>query len=727
MVETVSADVAVIGAGPAGVCAALAAARGGAAVVLAGNRPVIGGNSSSEIRVWTRGASGGGSLYSEEMGILGELKLRNLCMNPEANVVFWDETLLDAVLAEPRITLFLNTHITGTSLGPDRLIESVRGFQMGSEKEFIFTAKYFIDATGDGSIGAQAGVPFTMGREGRDTYGEADAPEQGDSRTLGSTIFFMTKRTDRPVVFHPPEYVHGLEKIGEIISRGGRLVNETLTGCDYWWFEFGGTEHTIADSQDIALELKRIALGVWNYIKNSGQFDADTLTLEWVGSIPGKRESRRFTGAYVLKQQDVVSRREFEDTVAYGGWYMDFHPAGGVYTDEDNCVQLPVFIYNIPLRSLYNPDFPNLYFAGRDISVSHAVFSSSRIMNTCALTGHAAGQAAAYSAVNNLPPAGMRVPQIREVQDLLISGDLEVPGQKRSAVTNLAGTAAVTVSSVFEDFGSLPEQGGKDLALTAEWFLVLTKKAGARDCAVLAVSQKPVPVRCTISKQPVPSRLAADPLAEPTVLEIPAGENWVTVSFPQSYSDYEGFVVVSGEAASGVSLKTTDIQTTGFLAGLKWSADYRYPKIRADISGVYGAENLGDGATRPYTMPRSWLSGAEKEPSVTFEWDSPKEIKEVRLFFNPDLSRELPSSITCSLDENHIFTPRTGMPPELVKGYRVEIRSGGAWKTAAEVRDNWRRLSVCRFAEVTSGDALRVIVESTYGSPRAEVFEIEIY
>jgi hypothetical protein len=210
-----------------------------------------------------------------------------------------------------------------------------------------------------------------------------------------------------------------MKKVESFISTEGRVVNETLNGCDYWWFEFGGSLDTIGDNQDITLELKRIALGVWNYIKNTGKFKADNLTLEWMGAVPGKRESRRFIGADVLKQQDVTEQRQFDDTVAYGGWFLDFHPAGGVYAAEANCIQIPVFAYTIPLRCLYHHDFPNILFAGRDISVSHAAFASSRIQNTCALTGHAAGAAAAYAVSQNRSPANFNAVDIHVLQQMI--------------------------------------------------------------------------------------------------------------------------------------------------------------------------------------------------------------------------------------------------------------------------------------------------------------------
>jgi hypothetical protein len=728
---TISSDVVVIGGGLAGVCAALAAGRQGAAVSLVTDRPVLGGNSSSEIRVWTRGATGGGNLYSEEMGILGELKLRNLYTNPEFNVFLWDEVLLDAVLAEKQVRLFLNTHITKPILSEDRKVVSVQGFQMAAETEYLFTASYFIDATGDGSIGARAGVPFVVGSESREVYGEQNAPEKGDAFTMGTSIFFVSRKSDKPVPFIPPAYIHGMEKVKDFISAGGRLVNETLNGCDYWWFEYGGTINTITDNQDITLELKRIALGVWNYIKNSGLYQADTLTLEWVGSVPGKRESRRFMGAYVLKQQDVLDQRQFDDAVAYGGWFMDFHPAGGVYSTESNCVQIPEFAYNIPLRCLYHQDFPNLLFAGRDISVSRAVFASSRDMDTCALVGHAAGAAAAYAVFNRCPPPRMKAVDVRALKEILASQDHALPGQERDAGDNLARRAKISVSSSLEDSdgGAGTNAGGDSgvLALDKDWFLLVTKKAGTAGFSLLTRSAGRANIPVTAAAQDLPSRLAEDRSAEALDLDIAPGDNWTSVSFPPSLIPYEGFVLFRGKGTAGFSLLTTPVQTTGFLAGPQWSEDYQYPRIRTEISGLYGPGNLQDGMIRPYRTARSWISAGENEAAVLLEWEGLEEFRELSLYFNPDLSREIPSSIQCSIDPHHFFTPRRGMPPELIKDFRIEIRRDGGWTVAGTVRDNWRRQVSFFFPEKTRGDALRIVIESTYGSPRAEIFEIEVY
>lgn len=105
-----------------------------------------------------------------------------------------------------------------------------------------------------------------------------------------------------------------------------RIIRSGDNGCAYWWIEFGGEQDTVHDNEAIRDELWSVIYGIWDYIKNSGKFDADNMTLEWVGSTPGKREYRRFIGDYVLNQNDILAQREFPDRVAFGGWSIDLHP-----------------------------------------------------------------------------------------------------------------------------------------------------------------------------------------------------------------------------------------------------------------------------------------------------------------------------------------------------------------------------------------------------------------
>jgi hypothetical protein len=319
----------------------------------------------------------------------------------------------------------------------------------------------------------------------------------------------------------------------------------------------------------------------------------------------------------------------------------------------------------------------------------------------------------------------MNATQIKAIRERLASQDSVCPGYVREAGGNLARQAKISVSSVLAESDAGDDAGAFELS--EDWFLLFPKKKGASPIEVLTQTSKIQQLKISASKQPLPSRLARDPKEEVFSMEIAAGAQWTAIPLPNSFADYEGFVMLTGLTAPGLSIMTSRLQNTGFLTGLRWSADYRYPRIRSDITGIYGPENLQDGLNRPHILPRLWSSAAEKEPSILLEWEDLKEFRELVLYGNPDLNREIPSSIASSLDPHHYFTARPGMPPELVKDFRVEVRKDGKWSTAGRVRGNYQRRSSFIFPAETSGDAVKIIFESTYGSPRAEVFEIEIY
>jgi len=390
-------DIVVIGGGLAGICAAIAATRHGEKVALVQDRPVLGGNSSSEIRVWIVGATAmGNNRYANETGIIGEIEMENLYKNPEGNPHLWDTILLDFVKRENNVELFLNTHVASVNV-EENTIKSVSGFQLGTEKLLEFKATVFIDCTGDGTVGYLAGAEYMQGRENRKIFNESLAAEVDDKYTLGNTMFFYVKDAGKKVKYIPPLFAYPREKIKEILNTNDKHIEVRKAGCDLWWLEYGGILDTIHDNEIIKEELQRLIYGIWDYIKNSGEFDAENLTLDWVGSIPGKRESRRFKGDYILNQNDLIEQREFNDAVCYGGWPVDVHPEKGIYTKSDSCHQTPVGVYQIPLRSLYSCNINNLMFAGRNISVSHIAFASTRVMKTCALIGQTVGTAASMA------------------------------------------------------------------------------------------------------------------------------------------------------------------------------------------------------------------------------------------------------------------------------------------------------------------------------------------
>ena len=172
-------------------------------------------------------------------------------------------------------------------------LQQAGGVDPDSERQFHIEADYFIDATGDGTVSAKAGVPFSVGN--------------GNHETLGNSILYYTRREDHPVSFIAPDYAYDMSHIEKILGCGGRIINERMSGSDCWWFEYRGLRDTISNAHDIALELRRLVLGVWNHVKNSGKFHADCYTLDWIGSIPGKRESRPWGGvnAWIAAPEDA--------------------------------------------------------------------------------------------------------------------------------------------------------------------------------------------------------------------------------------------------------------------------------------------------------------------------------------------------------------------------------------------------------------------------------------
>ena len=713
------AEVIVIGAGPGGICAAISAAREGRKTILISDRPVLGGNSSSEVRVWTRGATGAGNLFAEEMGIWGELKLKNLYINPEGNPVFWDDVLLDAVWSEPNLTFFLNTHITGVSKEGQR-IRQVSGFQMGSERQLEFAGDFFIDATGDGTIGALSGVPYRIGKESAEEYGEDFAPGQEEHTTFGNTIFYFTYQSEQPVSYKAPDYAYSIEQVERFLDIGGRIVNEKMNGCDYWWFETGGMKDTIGDVQEIALDLKKLVAGVWNYIKNSGKFEAAHLTLSWQGNLPGKRESRRMITERVVRQQDVQSRVAFEDAAFYGGWYMDFHPSDGIHTNEDFCVQIPVQVYAMPFRCLYNRMVGNLLFAGRNIGATHVAFASSRIMNTCAMSGQASGLLASYCIGAGKEPAGLEQEDIEIMQQIMISNDMLLPGIHRLRTDNLVQRAEVSVSSV-RAAGVEDETGCMELIEDA--FLVIPSKAGKVQILLEARTGTTLTYDCHAFD--LPSRLALDGPGEERSVSVHQGKDWYVLDLPETAADQFWVLVI--KAADGITLSVSEYQLTGFLAGYKERARLWYPCIRFSNVNLYSGAELKNGYNRQWQAPNLWISEPEPKPSVTCAWKEKQKVSQLDLYFNSDLTLELNSSRASSWNPHHMFEPRLNMPPELVRDFAVYGWLKEEWVLLAEIEQNWKRKQSVTFGRTVETDKIKVQINATYGADHGEIFEIAIY
>ncbi|HET6457159.1 MAG TPA: FAD-dependent oxidoreductase, partial [Armatimonadota bacterium] len=380
-------DFCIVGGGMAGVCAAISAARGGVKIALVQDRPVLGGNSSSEIRVHVCGADRHGKIPNvRETGILEELRLENLRRNPQRSFSMWDTVLYEKVMAEPNLRLFLNCSCLDAKMDGKR-IESITCWQLTTQTYHTIEADLFADCSGDAILAPLTGAEFRVGREARSEYGESIEPEVADKKTMGMTCLFQARDMGTPQPFEPPSWAYDYPTEADLPHRHHGWLE-----MGYWWVELGGENDSIHDTEKLRDELVKIVFGIWDHLKNHGDHGAENWALDWVQFLPGKRESRRYVGDHVLTQNDIESEGRFPDIVAYGGWTMDdHHPAGFLYKGPPTIFHPAPSPYGISYRCLYSKNVENLMFAGRCASMSHAAMSSTRVMGTASSMGQAVG------------------------------------------------------------------------------------------------------------------------------------------------------------------------------------------------------------------------------------------------------------------------------------------------------------------------------------------------
>ncbi len=430
--KNLNAQLCVIGGGLAGICTAIAAARHGTSVVLIHERAVLGGNASSEIRMWVCGAYG---KNNRETGIVEEILMENLYRNPTKNFYIWDSILWDFVKREKNIQLLLNTTCMdataekGTfSHGRDTRITKVRAYQMTTQTFYTVIANFFADCSGDSILAPLCGAEFMYGREAAEEFGENTHVKEHDNMVMGMSCLIQGRETSKKVVFTPSEFVN--TPTDEDVAN--RPMNIYKSSENFWYLELGGTENTITDAEKTKEKLIPLALGTWNYIKNSGKYQADNWDLEFLGFLPGKRESRRMTGEYIISQRDISDNTIFEDTVAFGGWPLDDHYPAGYYHRGKANTNIPTPApYCLPYRALYSRNVENLFFAGRNISMTHTAMSSIRVMATCGLLGQAVGTAAAIACRYQKKPHEVYLNHLRELQDTLMNDDCFLPHFER--------------------------------------------------------------------------------------------------------------------------------------------------------------------------------------------------------------------------------------------------------------------------------------------------------
>ena len=459
-------DVVVCGGGLAGVCAAIAAARAGARTALIQNRPVLGGNSSSEGRVPVCGAPAfGHNRAARETGIIDELRTSYYGRCPQSdNRAMWDLVLKEACDREASLEVFLNTSAQAVRMDEAKeepRIASVIAYQSTTESTFRFDSEIFVDATGDGFIAAGAGAAFRVGREGTGEFGEALAPAIADAKTLAPSLYMLVRRRDYAVPFSPPAWARKYTSCSdlpprphtkEFIEPACAMASDGSEYMLFWWLEGGGECDVISEDRAIYDRLLAELMGVWDHLKN--HCDAETRAfvanyeLVWWPPFPLRRESRRVEGDLVLTECEVVTAERFPDRVAYGGWPIDHHPPEGLESDLPPCdLTFLNELYSIPLRSLYSRDVSNLLLAGRCISVSHVALGTVRVQPTLAVAGQAVGAAGAICVRNGCTPRELSRKHVGDLQQLLLREDAYIIGLRNEDPLDLARQARLDATS----------------------------------------------------------------------------------------------------------------------------------------------------------------------------------------------------------------------------------------------------------------------------------------
>ena len=462
-------DVIVVGGGLTGLCAALAAARGGANTALVQDRPVLGGNASSEIRMHVCGASA--NMEKPELcegGILHELMLANKRVNTNYNFSTWDAVLFDTARRQENLTLYLNTTMHGAT-AEHGTVKSIECYQLTTERRLLLTADIFADCTGNGTLSAFVGASFRTGSEGKAEFGEPHAPDEPNNYRMGNTLLFKAADTGHPVSFIPPvDAMHFTEEQLKFRKHSSAVPPELAAGLSdseyrtlydgfcqdygYWWIELPGEcDDIIEEYEEIRDNLVRAVYGVWDHIKNDGDHGAENFELVWVGMLPGVRESRRIECDYMLTEADMFANRRFDDVVAYGGWHVDNHAPGGLLAFDRAASDVFPFegSYDIPYRSYLVKDFTNLYVGGRCMGASKLAMASSRVMGTCAIGGQAIGTAAAQCVKRG---CAIREVDITALQQQLLRDDCYLPNVTDADAENVARFGRATASSEAEGF-----------------------------------------------------------------------------------------------------------------------------------------------------------------------------------------------------------------------------------------------------------------------------------
>ena len=727
-------DLVVVGAGPGGLGAALAAARNGLRVALVHDRPVLGGNSSCEMQVTLNGAGRKG----RESGLVCEAKMRRFThagwSYSDAYRQMTDE--LKGWLFE-----FPNERVMSAEKKGDAMIAAVVSRNTLTGAQTRFRGRYFADGTGDGWLGIFAGAAYMHGREARDEYDEAPAPEKRDELTMSGCVMkdglvgYRHAYADHPVKYETPAWA-------DVLPKGFTRRMHGLRGA--WWMENNGRFNDLEDPERARDQLVRISFAYWGWLKNESPLkdQAKNAYMAEIAWKNARREGFRLVGDYVMTANDALKGTMFPDRISYGGWSLDTHDPLGMENPTGNGYwrnHPHVPIYSIPYRCIYSKNISNLFLCGRSISATHIALGTIRVQSTLFQLGQAAGTAAAIAAKHGITPRACGERHIKELQQQLLKDDQYIPHLANEDPLDLARTAKVSASD-FEprhvrfDASDPGLRRADKLAHKCAGFrrAVRFERGDSRrlDTVLLNLQntgKKPVELTAKVY---LTDDAAWRPKGEPAaVLKaiVPDGRDGLVRFFnpTKPIALNARFVWVELVPAPGIAWYLregttghSDLRAYCGVDNGKWTPvggeEYSFvtePALERDIGS--SAVAVTDGMARSEDgVYHGWISDSSKElPQwVRLDFPSAVSVSEVRIAFDPDFATIRASA----------------RPRSLVKSYVVEGLVDGKWVRLGGDSANQLRHRVHHFLPI-SLDALRVTVNETWGDPSARIFEIRAY
>ena len=412
-------DVVVVGGGIAGICAAISSARLGLKTALIHDRPVLGGNNSSEVRVHL-GAYANLPPYPRLGDVVAEIGPKAGGNAREASV-YEDDRKMKVVKETKGLDLYLNQHVNRVCKDDEGRIIAVGSQDTRNGDRYVFKGSWFVDCTGDGSVGYRAGADFRMGREAKSETNEPDAPEKADMITMGASVQWYAEKADGDAAFPVRPWM--LKTINEA------NCSPHLKGD--WWWEAGLGRDQIAEGEYIRDYGLLVAFSNWAFVKN-GYSKKDVFAdkeLKWVAYNAGRRESRRLLGDFILDQNHLRNKDFQPDGTCATTWTIDLHLPktareskfeGEPY--QSNSLNEKIWPYPIPYRCLYSRNVPNLFMAGRDISVTHIALGTTRLMRTHGMMGEVVGMAASICKKHGCNPRDVYKSHLDELKELMTKG-----------------------------------------------------------------------------------------------------------------------------------------------------------------------------------------------------------------------------------------------------------------------------------------------------------------